>query len=111
MEVMKKTVFILAAMITGISYAEPKMTMGYGAISCGDYVKQPQSRTYRDAWVTGFLSGLNEMGKVDILIPDGVTPNAISEATFLFCKNNPLENMDAAVHSVYYQLLRKYSPK
>jgi hypothetical protein len=107
----------LAIAISGASgvSAEPRMVMGAGTISCGEW---QQSRTYQQngnvqfqvnayqaqAWIDGFLSGYN-MASVG---PDILASRLGGTASYTwidnYCRSNPLDRLSIAAWGLLQEL-------
>lgn len=105
---MKKTIFIILVIVSGIAHGG-STALGSGGASCGDYTRQPENRVQRDAWVLGYVSAMNLSRRDDVLQADAVSAYAISEAVAVYCRNNPLHAINTAATNVFQQLVKMYS--
>lgn len=104
---MKIVVLLFTALLFCFSSLAQNITV-QGTYSCGFYVKSRElGSTSPPSWLLGFLSGANVYGshKVDLL------KNVDHDSLFLwmdkYCKENPLEFMEAGARLLLNELLKK----
>ena len=92
------TAFVCAA---GKVFAEPVSTLELKPNSCGAWIEERSpaynAPKFREAWLTGFLTGANVWGDFDTDILKNVDTTAVSAWIDNYCKANPLEKLNKAV--------------
>ncbi len=83
----------------------------FGSYDCGQWANRRKGNPM-EAWVIGYLSGLNTMHALAGLKPDNPLDelNSVDQAYVWldnFCKANPLRKVDGASLELYKELLEK----
>jgi hypothetical protein len=95
------------------SGAAAKAIMGFGLQSCGSWIDWREHgkslvRTAAEAWVAGYLSGLNfggDPGLPDILL--GADPPALRAWIDKYCREHPLDHLSKATETLSIELMRR----
>ena len=91
--------------------------VSFGSRDCGHWIKRTDSVTAKvvtEAWLTGYLSGLNWMHSVNDpkgKIPDPLNKVNSAEQMFLwmdnYCRKNPLNSASTGAQDLFIELMKK----